>query len=45
MTEEDIKYRQGRSKEKYEASAKGAVIAYLGVIIMVLYKLITGYWF
>ena len=23
MTEEDIKYRQGRSKEQYESSTKG----------------------
>ena len=45
MTEEDHKYRQGRSKEQYEASAKGAMVAYIGIVIMVLYKLISGYWF
>ena len=45
MTKEDDKYRQGRSKKRYEANAKGAFIAYLGIIIMVLYKLISGYWF
>ena len=45
MTKEDRKYRQGRTKEQYEASAKGAFIAYLGIIIMVLFKLISGYWF
>jgi hypothetical protein len=45
MNEEDRKYRQGRSKERYEATAKGAMVAYIGIIIMVLYKLISGYWF
>ena len=44
MTKEDNKYRQGRSKKQYEASTKGAMVAYIGIIIMVLYKLIT-YWF
>jgi len=39
MTEEDIKYRQGRSKKQYESSAKGAFIAIIGVWIMVIYKL------
>ena len=45
MTKEDDKYRQGRSKKQYESSTKGAMIAYIGVIIIVLYKIISGFWF
>ena len=33
MTEEDIKYRQGRSKERVEATYKMAYFAYIGMII------------
>tara|TARA_R110001599_G_scaffold236418_1_gene435660 strand:+ start:692 stop:829 length:138 start_codon:yes stop_codon:yes gene_type:complete len=40
MTEEDIKYRQGRSKEQYESSTKGAMIAYIGCIILGIYSII-----
>jgi hypothetical protein len=44
MTEEDIKYRQGRSKEQYESSSIGAMVGIIGVWIMVIYKIIT-LWF
>ncbi len=34
MTEEDIKYRQGKRKEQVEASAVGAFIGFCGILIM-----------
>ena len=33
MTEEDIKYRQGRSRKSVEASYKAAAIAIVGTIV------------
>ena len=33
MTEEDIKYRQGRSRKSVEASYKAAAIAIVGMIV------------
>tara|TARA_R100000734_G_C3298653_1_gene89549 strand:+ start:895 stop:1086 length:192 start_codon:yes stop_codon:yes gene_type:complete len=33
MTEEDIKYRQGRSRKSVEASYKAAAIAIAGMIV------------
>jgi hypothetical protein len=33
MTEDDIKYRQGRSKERVEATYMMAYFAYIGMII------------
>ena len=33
MTEEDIKYRQGRSRKNVEASYKAAAIAIIGMIV------------
>tara|TARA_Y100001972_G_scaffold58404_1_gene71691 strand:+ start:270 stop:425 length:156 start_codon:yes stop_codon:yes gene_type:complete len=42
MTEEDIKYRQGRSREQYEASFKGAVISIIGTIIILAWLICIG---
>jgi len=33
MTEEDAKYRQGRSRERVEASYKGLLLAVVGMIV------------
>jgi|TARA_Y100000289_G_C3833879_1_gene104996 hypothetical protein len=41
MTEEDIKYRQGRSEKQYEASAKGAFFSLLGMFILAIIYLIS----
>ena len=42
MTEEDIKYRQGRSREQYEASFKGAVISITGILIILAWLICVG---
>ena len=39
--EEDIKYRQGRSKRQYEASAKGAFFSLLGMFLLAIIYLIS----
>jgi|TARA_R110002051_G_scaffold238190_1_gene298972 hypothetical protein len=41
MTEDDIKYRQGRSKERVEATYKMAYFAYLGIIISLVIAALT----
>lgn len=35
MSEEDIKYRQGRSKKQMEGNYKCAAISFCGVVIMI----------
>ena len=42
MTEEDIKYRQGKRKEQVEASAVGALIGFGGMFIMLIILLLIG---
>jgi len=42
MTEEDIKYRQGRRKEQVEASAMGAFVGFGGILIMLIILLLMG---
>jgi len=36
MTEEDMKYRQGRSRQSVEGSYKAAAFSIIGVIIMLI---------
>jgi hypothetical protein len=36
MTEDDIKYRQGRSKEQLKGSYMGAFIAIVGIIVILI---------
>ena len=36
MTEEDIKYRQGRRKDQVEGHAIGAMIGLVGIIVTLL---------
>ena len=36
MTEEDIKLRQGRSKEQYRTSAIGVFISMVGMLILLI---------
>ena len=44
--EEDIKYRQGRTRKQYESSAKGAQISIGGsimfIILIILYRLLIN---
>ena len=42
MTEEDIKYRQGRSKKQADDHAKAAMISVIGMIITLLCIFIFG---
>tara|TARA_R100000734_G_C3310326_1_gene101096 strand:+ start:1054 stop:1182 length:129 start_codon:yes stop_codon:yes gene_type:complete len=42
MTEEDIKYRQGRRKEQVETSAVGALIGFGGMLIMLILLLLIA---
>jgi len=42
MTEDDIKYRQGRRKEQVEGHAIGALIGILGIIGMLLLASLFG---
>ncbi len=41
VTEEDIKYRQGRSEKQYESSAQGAFFSLLGMFILMIIYLIS----
>ena len=42
MTEDDKKYRQGRSKEQYKSSSIGAFISGLGFILTLILIAIFG---
>tara|TARA_B100000900_G_scaffold389141_1_gene381797 strand:+ start:551 stop:718 length:168 start_codon:yes stop_codon:yes gene_type:complete len=36
MTEEDMKYRQGRSRQNVEGSYKAAAFSIIGIIVMLI---------
>ena len=40
MTEEDIKYRQGRSRKKVKQSEDLTMLSFLGVIVMIILLII-----
>lgn len=42
MTEEDIKYRQGKRKEQMEASYMGAGISFAALALTLLYLAVTS---
>jgi len=39
MTEEDMKYRQGRSEEKVRSTEKAAIVSYIGLLIILVLSL------
>ncbi len=40
MTDNDIKYRQGRSKQQYISNAKGAFFSMMGCFILLILMII-----
>ena len=44
MTKEDDKYRQGRSKQQYNASAKILGFSIIGIITIIIFLVISSRW-